>query len=380
MLLAVVFAASSSGCFDPKPADTACESATEIPYDGIDQDCDGADLTDVDGDGYDSVEAEGDDCDDDDAASHPDANETAYDGVDQDCDGVDLTDVDGDGYDSVEVDGGTDCDDEDADANPDATEVCDSIDNDCDGLVDDDDPGVTGRTMWYADSDGDSYGDASVQSPACDPPSGYVEDDSDCDDSDASINPGATEITGDGIDQDCNGYEDEYLVCADGSGDFSTIQDAVDAASDGSFIELCPGTYEEYVTIEDMELTIIGGGDHPEDVVLDGHSAGSAGFVISGRAANVTLHWMTIQPGSDAAGVRVEDEAVATIDTIDFCGSGWDGSLYVVYTDGNCTVANISRSWFCDAPRAGDRTGRRQAATPNRSEGQQALSEAGSAQ
>ncbi|MBK9644875.1 MAG: right-handed parallel beta-helix repeat-containing protein [Deltaproteobacteria bacterium] len=89
----------------------------EIPYDGKDQDCDGADLTDVDGDGHDAVAAGGDDCDDDDATVNPSEIDTPYDGVDQDCSGADVTDADGDGYDATEA-GGDDCDDDNAAANP----------------------------------------------------------------------------------------------------------------------------------------------------------------------------------------------------------------------------------------------------------------------
>jgi hypothetical protein len=63
------------------------DSTDEIPYDGIDQDCDGADLTDVDGDGHDAVAAGGDDCDDNDPAVHPGAEEIPGDGIDNDCDG-----------------------------------------------------------------------------------------------------------------------------------------------------------------------------------------------------------------------------------------------------------------------------------------------------
>jgi alpha-tubulin suppressor-like RCC1 family protein len=80
--------------------------ATEIIGDGVDQDCDGVDACyqDLDGDGYGtavvvdgaSLEcvAAGEsvtpvDCDDASAAVHPDAAEIPGDGVDQDCDGAD---------------------------------------------------------------------------------------------------------------------------------------------------------------------------------------------------------------------------------------------------------------------------------------------------
>ena len=110
--------------------------AAEIPYDGIDQDCSGSDLTDVDGDGDAALAAGGADCDDEDPTAFAGAVETPYDGVDQDCDGVDLVDVDGDG-DAATVAGGTDCDDGNPDVHPEAGEdFANGVDDDCDGTVD----------------------------------------------------------------------------------------------------------------------------------------------------------------------------------------------------------------------------------------------------
>ncbi|MFK7928704.1 MAG: right-handed parallel beta-helix repeat-containing protein [Myxococcota bacterium] len=60
--------------------------AAEVPYDGVDQDCDGQDLVDVDGDGVPGPE---EDCDDTQASVFPGAPEVPDDGVDQDCDGQD---------------------------------------------------------------------------------------------------------------------------------------------------------------------------------------------------------------------------------------------------------------------------------------------------
>jgi hypothetical protein len=60
-------------------------------------------------------------------------------------------------------------------------------------------------TLWYADADGDGYGDSDTTLLAVDQPEGYVAVAGDCDDSNAAINPGATEVCFDGIDNNCDG-------------------------------------------------------------------------------------------------------------------------------------------------------------------------------
>jgi predicted outer membrane repeat protein len=49
---------------------------------------------------------------------------------------------------------------------------------------------------------------------------------------------------------------DSYLVAQDGSGDFTTIQAAIDAASDGDTIKIRPGTYEGALNLSGKGLTI----------------------------------------------------------------------------------------------------------------------------
>ncbi len=214
--------------------------------------------TDSDSDGYgDSGTAEmacvvesgfatvGGDCDDTNSAVNPGAIEMC-DTVDNDCDGntddASATDVstwyadaDSDSYGdgsvaemacdalSGYVADSTDCNDTDAAVNPGAMEVCDSgLDNDCDGASDDADSDVvtlTGSESW-PDADSDSYGDESASSTwSCTVPSGSVENDDDCNDSDAGINPGATEIADDGIDQDCSGADEVTTSGTDADGD-----------------------------------------------------------------------------------------------------------------------------------------------------------------
>ena len=266
-------------CYQPSgyvSDDTDCDDTSATTYpgateycDGIDSDCDGTvdeddaeDVstwyTDTDGDGYGYASstdvacsapsgyvADDSDCDDTSATTNPGATEYC-DGHDDDCDGtVDeddaadastwYADADGDSYGdassidvacfapSGDVADDTDCDDTSATTNPGATEYCDGHDDDCDGTVDEDDAADT--STWYADVDEDSYGAASSTDVACSAPSGYVSDDTDCDDTSATTYPGATEYC-DGHDDDCDGTVDE-----DDAGDASTWY--ADADGDG---------------------------------------------------------------------------------------------------------------------------------------------------
>jgi hypothetical protein len=237
---------------------------TEV-CDEADNDCDGTVdegvtttyFGDVDEDGYGDADftieacalptgysADDLDCDDGDPGVYPGAVEVTADGIDQDCDGGDTcyTDDDGDGYgddsgatvgsadldceDAGETDEASDCDDGASTTYPGADEYCDEVDNDCDGDVDEDD--ALDAYTWSADSDGDGYGDAGVTSTSCDAPTGYVSDDTDCDDSDADVNPGESEVTADGIDNDCDGNEQCFV---DDDGDEHGDEDGSTVAS-----------------------------------------------------------------------------------------------------------------------------------------------------
>ncbi len=185
-------------CHDCDDTDaTIYPGAEDICDDDIDSDCRGdLEETEVDSDG-DGFSECGGDCDDESATTFPGAMEECN-GVDDNCDGVIDEDMDGDGWSLC----AGDCDDTDPEMSPSLTEICDEKDNDCDGEVDED-----------IDWDLDGYLGCGGE---------------DCDDGNATAYPGATEVPGNGVDEDCDGVDtpgDDDDDDDDGPGDDDSADD-----------------------------------------------------------------------------------------------------------------------------------------------------------
>ncbi|MFM7200080.1 MAG: MopE-related protein [Myxococcota bacterium] len=238
---------------------TVKPGATEVVNNGKDDNCDGQELCylDADDDGYrpDStstiLSSDSDctdpkeavtadltgDCNDQSSAFNPDATEVAGDGIDQNCNGTETCykDADNDGYrpdttstvtstDTDCLDSGEaysfelsgDCNDASSSINPAAAEICNSVDDNCNSTIDE-----NVKTTFYVDNDADTYGSPYSTSQACTKPSGYVTNNTDCNDSSASTYPGATE-TCNQKDDDCDLSVDEGVSTTyytDGDGD-----------------------------------------------------------------------------------------------------------------------------------------------------------------
>ena len=237
------FVITSGDCDDDEP--TAYPGATE-QCDGIDNNCDGeidigvGDLyfVDNDNDGFGNDEEVvqscewniglsevGGDCDDNNPLISPNGTEVCNE-LDDNCDeqideDVTLTfylDFDNDTFGDPNYpiqacvvpqgysENNLDCDDISTEINPNADEFCDTIDNNCDGTIDEET--AIDSSIWYLDADGDGFGSASLTQQSCTQPTGFVNNNTDCDDLTSSTHPGATEYCN-FTDDDCDGTIDE---------------------------------------------------------------------------------------------------------------------------------------------------------------------------
>ncbi len=145
-------------------------------------------------------------------------------------------DLDDDGYDDVAL-GGDDCDDDNAAIHPGADEWCDGIDNDCDGDID------TGAVTFdvYADNDGDGYG-AGTATTDCTVRAGYSLDNTDCNDGNASVSPGASEVCDEAnADEDCDGRVDDADGSVTGTSTYYGDVDGDGYGDPGTTSERCEG-------------------------------------------------------------------------------------------------------------------------------------------
>ncbi len=268
--------------------------ATEIVGNGIDENCDGNEIcyrdsdndnyrtsstiTSTDADCNDSGEgtaSQGIDCNDSSSAIHPGATEIIGDGVDQNCDGNETCYVDNDNdgartsstttsndLDCTDAGEGQsfdpiDCNDNSSSIRPGATEIVgDGVDQDCDG-----------NEICYVDADNDNYRTSSTVTSAdadCnDSGEGTASQAIDCNDNLASVYPGATEIIGDGVDQDCDGNEICYV---DADNDNYRVSNTI-TSSDADCNDSGEGTASQGLDCDDNLASVNPGAS---EIVADG--------------------------------------------------------------------------------------------------------------
>jgi len=380
--------------FNPSALEADCE-------DPVDYNCDGSvGFADDDNDGWAACV----ECDDSDPAVHPEGTEICN-GIDDDCNGLTddedplLTgastwygDSDGDGYGGQQyeaeacdvppgyVDNADDCDDLAPLTYPSAAEICDSADNDCDTFVDE---GV--GSTWYADADGDGYGDSLSTSESCDMPAGYSPNGDDCDDNSAATSPAAYEVC-DGIDNNCDGATDDASALntstwygdtdGDGYGDPGNTADACSAPSgfvadstdcDDAAGSSNPGATESCNGVDDNCDGAVDESTASDATLwyvdLDGDGYGSS--TTSQTACSAPLGYVAdatdcddLEPVSNPAGTEVCDSVNAdedcdgAADDADLEGATGKTTYYSdADGDGFGDLSDAGTAW-CDAPSA----------------------------
>ncbi|MGB1247682.1 MAG: MopE-related protein [Chitinophagales bacterium] len=320
------------------------------------------------------------DCDDTNAAINPGAAEIC-DGLDNDCAaGVDdglpsntfYADTDNDGYGDAAasldtclvaapagyVTDNTDCDDTNGNVHPNAAEPCDGIDNNCVGGIDE-----GGLNTYYADTDNDNYGDPNgATMMACNPPAGFVLDNTDCDDTNPAINPGATEIGGNGTDEDCDGFDavvdldgDNFTNDVDCDDNNNTVYPGAPELCDGLDND-CNNQIDEGLTTNTYYLDLDNDGYGDAAISIDVCNATApAGYTADNTDCNDNNS--TINPGAPEVCNNADENCNNQIDeglteyTFYFDGDNdgyGDAAISVMQCDFNAPAGYVSNDDDCD--------------------------------
>jgi len=154
--------------------------------------------------------------------------------------------------------------------------------------------------------------------------------DEDCDDSDASINPDASELDPgvNGTDDDCNGWVDDVDICDTANG-FSTIQGAIDGLSDGFLIRVCSGVWSENLEFDGREIDVLAT-EGPDVTTIDGSSSGSVAVFVGGSSVSVEGFTITNGYGDELGGALDCTQSDLTLvgNVITTNIGVWGGGLY----------------------------------------------------
>jgi len=256
-----------------------------------------------------------------------------------------------------------DCNDSNPTIYPSASETCNGFDDNCNTTIDE---GV--QNVFYLDSDNDFFGNAAFPVLSCTNPTGYVSNNSDCNDANNFVYPNANEICN-SIDDDCDTFIDEgvqntYFADADNDGFGNALVSFMSCSAPAGYVvnasdcndnnpNIRPGVVEICNNIDDNCNSLIDEGallTFYADLDLDGFGnvnssveacTAPPGFVISFNDCNDNI--ATIFPGAVEVCNGADDNCNGAID---------EGvqNLYYLDADGDSYGSNSQNVNACSLP------------------------------
>ncbi len=243
----------------------------------------------------------------------------------------------------------TDCNDADPDVSPAALEVCDGVDNDCDSLKDDADPSVDLATTstWYPDNDGDGYGDIGSPEFVCNPPAGYVDNGDDCNDDDPLLGPPSDWLPD--LDGDDYGVGVPYgvVTCIEPAGSWAAAVHGVDCddtdpTNNPGATEVCDSRDNDcdlYVDDEDDSIDLATASEWHVDFDEDGYGS-KVGPLIQCLAP---VGWVADKTDCDDGDYTLNPGAIEVCD-------GLDNDCDTKKDDADPSVdLSTATNWYLDA-------------------------------
>lgn len=224
---------------------------------------------------------------------------------------------------------------------------------DCNDLDADEHPGQT----WYKDQDGDGYSDSTTDTSSCERPTGYYIDSEltalsgDCNDAASSVNPGETEIADDGIDQNCDGSDTITCIFDNDQDGFGTLAGTTVLAADGS-CDASDGESDSSDDCNDSDSSVHPGATEIADDGIDQNCGGSdtiTCYIDADQDGYGTVAGTTVLAG-DGSCDTAESESTTNDDCNDSDANQHPGQVWYQDSDGDGYGSSSVTQTQCEQP------------------------------